>query len=467
MDSTWGEEPIVWDELDMFLDVPPEATIVPASVPTAPSDEEKTNKRRAAVAAASRATRAKRKRELEDLRLKNIQLEKERDKFLSTIADLQMKVQSLRETGSVDLRMENDLLRAELKEHKNFIANFKRIADGMPASNSAKKVMIKQGSDTAISQVLGLLATSMVDPSWKRGHVHEHPELLLMYQCLPHGVPHELTKRMSVRVDVPVVPFCDIETMAYIFWRGWCDKDTNHRLSKHFGCVANDIKEIDTGFQHGTEIKMESVVANGFPDTAKVFYYREDQVDSTTKQKSKVDTVLLLSAKNKKVAKSSYPVSELFHKHPPSKASVRDLFEAEDVKNRLDFICVQQNYDAVVLASTNTQYSMELVPVEEGVNRVRSNILEGITVRKVPGGAALTYVVSYPTAPENLHMKTSREVMINEEGRLNAQWTNVIKEVYQIVTEELGEEVYEGFRELHRLNYPVPKEILTTIFPIT
>ena len=84
-----------------------------------------------------------------------------------------MKVQALRETGSIDLRMENDLLRAELGEHKQFISQFKRIADGIPTTKSAKRVMSKQGADTAIAQLLGLASTSSVDSSWQAGYVNE------------------------------------------------------------------------------------------------------------------------------------------------------------------------------------------------------------------------------------------------------------------------------------------------------
>ena len=63
-----------------------------------------------------------------------------------------MNVQSLRNAGSTDLRMENDLLRAELKEHKAFIAQLKRVADGLPTTNISKRVLMLRGANSAVSQ---------------------------------------------------------------------------------------------------------------------------------------------------------------------------------------------------------------------------------------------------------------------------------------------------------------------------
>jgi len=117
------------------------------------SEAEKVKKRRQQIAAASRASRARRKRELEDLRDENKRLREERSQFLSKIGELQMKVEHMRERGSTDMRVENELLRAQLEEHKRFVSCFKKLCDGAPTSLNARHMIYKQGSDSAQEQI--------------------------------------------------------------------------------------------------------------------------------------------------------------------------------------------------------------------------------------------------------------------------------------------------------------------------
>ena len=116
-------------------------------------------RKKAAVAAASRATRAKKKREMDELRKRNVELLKERQEFRKIVANLQLKAQANRKAGEIDLETENKLLRAELQEHKSFIAQFKQLADGIPVSTTAKHVAMLKGAKAAVGQVLGLLNT--------------------------------------------------------------------------------------------------------------------------------------------------------------------------------------------------------------------------------------------------------------------------------------------------------------------
>ena len=115
-------------------------------------------KRKKAVISA-KATREKKKRLMAELRKSNFELMKERRMFRKIIADLQLQVQANREAGEIDLATENELLRAELQEHKSFIAQFKRVADGTPVSKTEKKVALLKGAKAAIGQILGLLHT--------------------------------------------------------------------------------------------------------------------------------------------------------------------------------------------------------------------------------------------------------------------------------------------------------------------
>ncbi|GBG33693.1 Hypothetical Protein FCC1311_099162 [Hondaea fermentalgiana] len=431
---------------------------------------DKDAKRRAAVAAASRATRAKRKRELEELKEKNVKLEKERETFLNTIADLQMKVQALRETGSIDLRMENDLLRAELMEHKSFISKFKHIADGIPTTTSAKKLMCKQGSDTAIAQVLGLLSTSMADPSWRIGVIRDHPEFEMRYQRLPHGVSADRAKRCSMRVDIPVFPVKDPIEVAQVLWGVWCDEDLNKRISKHFGAVSVSVREIETGIENGVKEAKDSKAGDSLRNRVKVYYYREEtsrhgfDAEAEGKSTDVVDTVLLLSSREKSISRSSFPPDMRFHKFPPDAKAERARLEGK-VKPAEPFTLEQQqglegqkNYHAIVLASTSTQHSLGLVPVKQGVHRIRSALLEGAVFRKVDNGVAMSLVYSYPSNAEG-RIKAHHDALVADDGTLNEQWAKVICEMHDIVLERLPPAIFDAYRKARDQGVPFPKSL--------
>jgi hypothetical protein len=406
-------------------------------------------------------------------------------------------VQALRETGSIDLRMENDLLRAELMEHKNFISRFKRIADGLPTSHSAKKVMLQQGSDTAVAQVLGLLSTSMADPSWQVGCVKDHPEIVMRYQRLPHGESAEGAKRCSVRLDVPVIPCEDPAILANIIWRTWCQEDLNQRISKHFGAVSVSVREIDTGTEDlenavvaplldaetlpgggggsagssgstATTINNNLLVAHELAqrNKVKVYYYREESesaradVKGVKGENDVVDTVLLLSARIKPISRSSFPQEERFHKFPPRILDPR----LEPVAPALTLeqqqgLHAQKNLDAIVLASTSTQHSLGLVQIKPGVHRIRSALLEGSVFRKVEGGVAMSSVVSYPTTVSDAS-RGKHDPLVTNEGYLNDVWSLVISEIYSIVREQMPAYVFDKYREFRDQGAVLPNEIL-------
>lgn len=387
------------------------------------TDEERRNqKRRAAVAAASRATRAKRKKELEDLKKKNEDLEREKEQYLDKIAELQMQVQTKRDSGAVDLSMENELLRAELNEHKNFISMFKSVADGVPTTASAKRVICMQGADTAVAQILGLLSTSLVDPSWKQGQIRNYPGIRLMYQRLPHGSKAEQAKRITLRVDVPLIPR-EADGLMKSFWKTWCDADLSERLSHHFGEVSKEIKEIDTGLDDLDQSPDQDI---------KVYYYREKRTlikrSARGKSKSKgadaaarrtakraryskgpvvnTDTLLLLTSKKTKVPLSSFlpatrtlPLPSVTLQTEEAEAAVQHgqtQTAAHSVGTDKGESGMTGAVPAYVVASTSTQHNTEIQPVEPGVHRIRSVLLEGVVLRPVEGGTMLSAIYSYP-----------------------------------------------------------------------
>mmetsp|Transcript_12746 Transcript_12746/g.24731 ORF Transcript_12746/g.24731 Transcript_12746/m.24731 type:complete len:284 (+) Transcript_12746:727-1578(+) len=142
-----------------------------ASPPGAPKSgkgpEEDKTRRRALVAAASRATRQKRKREREELKKRNETLEKDRDTYLARIAQLQTEVQALRDCGSINLCKENELLRVEIRKHKAFIRSIVSATRAVPKLTSEEQYrLVRSGSDSAVGQIVGLAYTSAVDNSW-------------------------------------------------------------------------------------------------------------------------------------------------------------------------------------------------------------------------------------------------------------------------------------------------------------
>mmetsp|Transcript_6594 Transcript_6594/g.7548 ORF Transcript_6594/g.7548 Transcript_6594/m.7548 type:complete len:542 (-) Transcript_6594:2232-3857(-) len=449
---------------------------------------DKKAKRRAAVAAASRATRAKRKRELEELKQKNKRLELEREAFLNTIAELQMNVQALRETGSIDLRMENDLLRAELNEHKKFISQFKSVADGLPTTKNGKRVLMLQGADTAVSQVLGLISTSMVDPSWRHGRIASYPQMRMRYQRLPHGSTCKSAKRLTFRIDLPFIPV-SAEELAEIMWSVWVESDLAMRVNKHFNQgVSVAIKEVDIGLgkdfdtQPGVFPKPGKNKNGGASERGRIkaYYYREtrperpklteaNENEKTDKSKDDmyqkhilpptelkvanpggavVDTVLVLTGRQADVSLSSFP--------PDFVEGTNPVDESEKANEKVKAISgTKGTVPAVVLASTSTQHSLDIEPLRPGVARIQSAVLEGSAIRKLKGGCAFTGIYSYPLNPNTTDpaflSTTQGDGIVNDDGYFTPVWEEIIKEMVSIIAENVPGFVDKDFQEQMKL----------------
>ena len=129
-----------------------------------------------------------------------------------------MKVETMRERGSTDMRVENELLRAQLEEHKRFVGCFKRLCDGAPSSLNARHLIYKQGADSAQAHVLALISQSQAE-EWLEAIVP--PNANIPYQNFsmfykfktdfgegevaklsPTGIEKRPRERLNVRVDV-------------------------------------------------------------------------------------------------------------------------------------------------------------------------------------------------------------------------------------------------------------------------
>lgn len=396
-------------------------------------------KRKKAVIAA-KANREKRKREIDDLRKSNAELMQERREFRKIVADLQLQVQANREAGEIDLETENELLRAELQEHKSFIAQFKRLADGSAVSNTAKHVATLKGAKAAVGQVLGLINTSTVDPSWKRGKSRLHPELGVLYQRLPLGSSVKTASRINMRVDVP--PFqASIDHLHQIQWRVWSDSDLSSRLSRHFGEVREkEIKEVDLDLD---DIECE-------PDSkVKVYYYREKRVrendepggdtgeETTAERTDTLDTIFLITSKKQDLPYNALPVE-----HSLSEEGSRVPKPAEDPKV----------YPTIVMATTSTQHSKDIVSTKPGVHRIESALLEGMVLRQMENGlVSATYMSSYPLnlvgkySATDFLSATNSEGWIDEDGFLSSAADQAGNDMMRIYAESLGPEVARSY----------------------
>mmetsp|Transcript_403 Transcript_403/g.937 ORF Transcript_403/g.937 Transcript_403/m.937 type:complete len:676 (-) Transcript_403:122-2149(-) len=162
-------------------------------------------------AANCRRFREKRKRNVQELREKHEELLADKREFEHRIEELQTEVDLLRHAGgaAVDLRLENELLRLEVKRHRVFVENVVRAGmQNRPAEVSTEEAyrVLRGGVDATAGMMHGLLYTSASDPSWKEAQPIGLPNgkhLRLRYQYLPVGSTPETARRLNLRIDAP------------------------------------------------------------------------------------------------------------------------------------------------------------------------------------------------------------------------------------------------------------------------
>jgi len=179
------------------------------------SADDKLAKRRAYVAAASRKTRLKRKMERMHLDKSNKRLECERMQFRKQIADLENEIQTLRKSqediGRINLKIENSLLRTEVKRHKAYVDRIQKMMNEFPEysySSEEKAELINKSIDSAINQLVSMCYTSLADTSWER--LVYFPKLnflkgikiVVRCQLLPLGSTPETATRLNLRYDI-------------------------------------------------------------------------------------------------------------------------------------------------------------------------------------------------------------------------------------------------------------------------
>jgi hypothetical protein len=171
--------------------------------------------------------------------------------MLAHIEDLQAKVIEMREReGDVDLVLENELLKAQLEEHKGFVQGLIRMGGNVPAGNLVeKKKLYRQGADYAVSKVQALLASTVRSSGeWRRAHVSpellsmfpEGADLALWYQIVSDfsstsassSAPNPPAQRLNIRCD-QIVPNCTANHVAETYWALWTDLQVVRDFFRH------------------------------------------------------------------------------------------------------------------------------------------------------------------------------------------------------------------------------------------
>ncbi|KAH9252188.1 hypothetical protein BASA81_009780 [Batrachochytrium salamandrivorans] len=365
-------------------------------------DGDKVKKRRQQIALASRASRARRKRELDDLRDENKRLREERSQFLGKIGELQEKVETLRERGSTDMRLENELLRAQLEEHKRFVSCFKRLCDGAPSTQNARHQIYKDGSDSAHSHVLAIISQSQAD-DWLEATVPAELEIpysnfSMFYKFKQeYGTEDQGRRRLNVRVDA-LFPGLDASLFSEFFWQSLSTTQIQERLY--------NVK--------GVEITQ---LADDMPDKdTKTVYYRE-RGEGERKDK---DWVMICNRRRKELAISTLGLPKR-QKNPSGGAASRP--EVGKVT-------------AMVVASSTTQHT-SIAPLAEfeSANRITSLFVQGSVSWNVGSDCRLIVIFSMP---DDIGVKAveSFDDVVDDKGVLGTKFANIIKSFQQMLGED-------------------------------
>ncbi|GBG29049.1 Hypothetical Protein FCC1311_052712 [Hondaea fermentalgiana] len=244
-------------------------------------------RRREQIARASRKAREKRRNQVSVLQEENDRLRSERAGFLKTIADLQLKLSEIRNSGKADGRIENELLRAQLQEHKEFLSGCFKLHHGLPSTNNAFDHLYAKGCSFAKTYVHTLLSRS-VREAWTPTKLPKQ-----YFQALSPGydvtASHRLVntptnRSLSVRIDFA---FQDIpvDALAEAYWRMW-----------------SNVELIRQGFDIDFPIKITTLKVPGHsPESFGTYCYHED----VEPPKKPAEWVYVTSRTREKVVKST------------------------------------------------------------------------------------------------------------------------------------------------------------------
>ncbi|KAH9260967.1 hypothetical protein BASA81_000663 [Batrachochytrium salamandrivorans] len=157
--------------------------------------------RRGLVAQASKKTRQKKKQEREDLLEQNQHLREERKQILDKLSELESEINKPLRSEDALLTLENERLRQELEQHKQFVSGvFQQLGNVEQSQKSSMGELSKQNREFSMLHFLRLLADSQSNLEWKRPPFPEHEpffkpmEVTVLYHRSHEGV-------LNLRVD--------------------------------------------------------------------------------------------------------------------------------------------------------------------------------------------------------------------------------------------------------------------------
>lgn len=381
----------------------------------APSNK---SRRRLMIAAASRATRQKRKREREELKKRNEQLEKDRDVYLTRIAELQTEVQGLRNSGTINVAKENELLRIEIRKHKAFIRSIVDATQAIPRLLSEEQYRLaRQGTDSGVAQIVGLAYTSAVDASWRwsdymaLNHLNTRSPAHFGVQLLPRGCNLAAAKRCNIRVDLPLRP----ESMQEIRKRLWKARMSPEVYARTYsGPWAHNalvsIAEIPTGF---SELQTPQD-----PDI-RVFHYTEELglTRGRYHEKRSRDCTLVATWKpTKLITTSSFPENPLSPSAICNSSAVPFSYSLNPPAEAFESVSKDDPEACIIICSTSVNTDV-FKSQQAGVHRINSPSIEGAIIRPGPNyeGCYLTFIVSWPLCEDGYTGFTNDNNLVNSD----------------------------------------------------
>eukprot|EP00514_Thraustochytrium_sp_LLF1b_P008033 CAMPEP_0184535890 /NCGR_PEP_ID=MMETSP0198_2-20121128/16132_1 /TAXON_ID=1112570 /ORGANISM="Thraustochytrium sp., Strain LLF1b" /LENGTH=512 /DNA_ID=CAMNT_0026928965 /DNA_START=112 /DNA_END=1651 /DNA_ORIENTATION=+ len=411
---------------------PPRGKSTGITTKGAKTEEDKKLKRREQIAAASRASRARRKHELQDLRVENQKLREERATFLSKINELRSKVENMREEGTSDMKAESALLRTQLEEHKRFVSHFRHLCDGASSTLVARQAIYKEGSDSAQAQVLGLISQSVAD-KWKEGWIPDNVNIPFQDFHFYYKYKSEYgektgepapRRRLNVRVDLsfPGTQSC---TVSDFMWLSFSNTEVQRRLYQvenlEFTQLVDDAPDKDT----------------------KMMYVRE-RLEAPKKDQ---DWVVVCKRSAKMLARSTLcKPNENPHTAPPSSSGgflsrflggSREHEEGQGPSKRPRPAI--SKVACAVLAMSSTQHSV--APHFDNVNRITSMFVQGAVTWDHGGDSRLIIVFSFP---EDFKLKAMEgfDDVVCEDGKMGDKFGEVLNEFKEMLGEQASGDSY-------------------------
>lgn len=356
-----------------------------------------------------RGARTVQKVELLRLQHENTQLKSERAEFLDKINQLEQ----LQKKGGVDalLQEENELLRAQLDEHQQFIKRFSSLTDFEPEEREDEQVIYRQGAESAQSYLMSLISQSQA--RWLRARVPDRVSASSVLEDLEmshftttdfFGTKEEgVNARMNFRFDARIkYPNC-AEMVADVFWRTFSDGETQKKL-----------------YNTDDKITLRPVVGKMPDDDTRVVQY-------TRPEPCEQNVVFVVNRKCETLAKSTLSPPQNF---VAKSASTKSAFRNEDFGET----------SAHVVATTSTILFSDKDKTLQGADRVKAFVVKGAVAWNEEDSTRLLVIYSVPDTYK-VHNALSFGDILNHKGSLSRKFANLFEGVCSEFSELLESQI--------------------------